>query len=82
MANGEKADGEIHEIIVCPFRKSRTLAPDSRDGCFKAGQDMDLTGGHQFVNLTCVGEENCPDMQTHRAIMKILATLEAVNKVL
>jgi len=62
--------GEIHEITECPFKKTGTAADNLRSVCLKAGEDA-----HPYRNMTCVGEDNCPDMQTHRAVMAILGKI-------
>lgn len=75
------------KIEVCPFRDEGVViagrCAEPSVVCSKMISGEPGINENRLVRRrACVGENDCPDMQTHRAVMKLLATLEAVNKVL
>jgi hypothetical protein len=87
MAKEGKVELEIHEITKCPFKGVAATDPmtslglEGDDGvvCRKMVNGQ-MVGGGRIVRGPCVGEENCPDMQTHMAVIKILKLLGERDK--
>lgn len=78
---GKECPDEIKEIEKCPFKvagaKNRQTGEELEPSvvCLKAVDNVVARSADRVPHMACVGEGTCPDMQTHRAVMKLLKTL-------